>query len=517
MASISNIMLGDVQISPPLKRILSLSPVKDSMIIESQPLLDYGDYNSLQVSPSNDGQYNALFGWDCAAIPAGIWSNVSSIKLILPCTGYHPDSNTINLYNITDNSWQEHGITWKGAPVCESVACATEAVVPNASDIKIDLTNHFQTNPGNTQFGFKVAATDLKAHPLALCSREYTTVSSRPRIEIEYYDYSVTPLLSSVACDITAAGYLSSDIACDIVVQSNNMISDIACDITIPKFSNPDLDIACDITVSNRIVSDIACDIVVEKQEFSPIDIACDISSAIEATPNDIACDITVGEITLTPVDINCDIDGAGKFPDTDIACDVVVEKQVLTPVDISGDITSAAVFTPTDISCDISVEKQAITPSDIACDITVQETSITDIACDIVVEKQVLTPVDISGDILAEATIISDIACDLTVVLPMPDDGKNDIICDINVIPAGQEDINCDITVLGSMTEDIACDMTVAQRSDSFITCDITVMQCLPDEIIADITVAAEMHNDMNCDITVLPPNKSSSYVYII
>lgn len=513
MSDLNNTIYGELKIVDPPIKVLSFGPVKDSMVVESQPLLDYGEYNSLQISDGSDGKYAALFGFAPLAVTPMQWSALKRVKLILTTNGYHPDESQAAIYVVKDNTWTEHGVNWGNQPVHEEIPITGINIEANAGTITFDLTEYFKNFGDITgkSFNFYVKSDIKTDRPLSVCSKEYSDANSRPKLTVSYYDYQSTPVLASIVSDVNVMACTRSEIMCDLTVQSNFVSSDIECDITVPKFALTPMDINADLTVEQRLIADINCDLLVEKQVLPASDINCDITVLRTMSPVDIECDVTVEKQTIES-DIQADIVAEAVLTPVDIEGTVLVEKQAMSK-DIPADISVSVPFTPVDIECTATVEKQPY-HYDVDCDINVLTAAYADIDCDLTVEKQVLPSVDINCDITTAPGVSADINCDILAVLPTT---PKDIDCDVTVIPAVVEDINCDLTVHVGVTKDIECDMQAAQRIDSFIDCTVYVGVNISKEINCDIEVKAATYTDIACDIIVQSTNRSGSYSYII
>ena len=359
MADFNNTIFGELKIVDPPIRVLSFGPVKDSMLVESQPLLDYGEYNSIQISDGSDGKYAGIFGFAPLAVTASQWSALKRVKLILTTNGYHPDPSQVAIYVVRDDTWTEYGINWGNQPVHEEVPITGYEVEANAGTITFDLTDYFKNFGDITgkSFNFYVKSDVKTERPLSVCSKEYSVAENRPKLTVSYYDYQLVPILSSINSDINVVACARSEIECDLTVQSNFVSADISCDITVPKFALTPAEIVCDLSVEQRVLAEIVCDLLVEKQVLLPADIDCDITVLRTLPAVDIACDLTVEKQTIQS-EITADIIAAAVLTPVDVECTVLVEKQAING-DLPADISVSVKTTPVDIECTATVEKQ--------------------------------------------------------------------------------------------------------------------------------------------------------------
>ena len=508
----NNSMIGKVSfIEPPIKT-LRFEPIKDSMIIESQPYLDYGQYNVLQVAPDTTGKAAALFGFSGINLSSIQLAHIKSAKLILHTSDPSNTNVSAKLHTITDNNWTENGVTWKSAPTYTQYpimeATATAGVI--SYDITKYLTNLGCLSDGS-QFGFRVDSDSTTAsnNPLSVNSRESTDHNSRPIIEVQYYKYEALPVMVSVAGDITVEVGYKLDIPCDVTVDSNNSIEDIACDLTVEKDPITPVEIVCDVTAKQRYIGFINGDLTVEKDPIDPVVIPCDLSVAVPIGALDITGDLTIEKQSYNG-DIICDVSFAVPLDPSVIDGDLTVEKDAITPAEIVCDIGVPG-DVKADITGDLTVEKQSYN-GDIICDISLEVPfAPIDITGDLTVEKQQSTT-DINCDISVRPCIGKEINCFINVVNLM---APTDINCDIEIVPGGIEEINCDVTVEVDTSLDIPCDITVEVRVDEFIDCTLGVALPTAVEITGDVTVEVYTSSDIVCDITV--PVKSYSYCYIM
>jgi hypothetical protein len=482
MIDILNKFEGNVQIIlPPVKKI-TYPPIKDAMLMQSQPFVNYGESSSMQICPSSDGQYAAVFGFSPLAISSDIWSNIVAIKFILQVDGYNPDSNTVNLYELNGNSWTETGVSWANAPTIGALI-ASKDIEANGHTIEYDITEYMMQfgNDPTRKFSFYLKGENqIDDFPLMIASRENGTTRSRPVIEISYYNYPGSPFLSTLKGNIDILAYMKKEINGDIDVDSNQLNNYIIGDITVPRFPADIQDINGDITVIKTTVSEINGTLVINKEPIIPVEINGDIE-VMHASGAELSGDLTINVETLTPVELNGDIEVIIKNDPVDISGDLTIDLEPLSPVEINGDIDTVAVAI-FDINGDLNIDKEPVDPSEIDGDINVSASTIT----------------DINGTISVEVPI-----------------GEIDINGFIEVVPSAFEQIIGDITVMQSIAAEISGDVIAMQKVTSFIDGDLTILGDVFSEIAGDIDVAVEMHVDINGTITVQA--KGSSYVYIL
>jgi hypothetical protein len=482
MIDILNKFEGNVQIIlPPVKKI-TYPPIKDAMLMQSQPFVNYGESSSMQICPSSDGQYAAVFGFSPLSISSDVWSNIVAIKFKFQVDGYNPDANTVNLYELNGNSWTETGVSWANAPAVGALI-ASKDIEANEHTIEYDITDYVMQfgNDPTKKFSFYLKGeTQIDDFPLMIASRENRTTRSRPVIEISYYNYPGSPFLSTLKGNIDILAYTKKEINGDIDVDSNQLNNYIIGDITVPRFPADIQDINGDITVIKTTVSEINGTLDINKEPTIPAEINGDIEVML-LSGAEISGDLSIDMEVLTPVELDGNIDVMIKNEPSDILGDLTINVESLLPVEINGDIDTVAV-------------------------------AILDINGDLNIDKEPANPVEIGGDVEVSAAIITDINGTITIEIPI---GEIDINGTIEVVPSTFEQIIGDITVMQSVAAEISGDVIAMQKVTSFIDGDLTILGDVFSEITGDIDVAVEMHVDINGTITVQA--KGSSYVYIL
>lgn len=178
----------------------TFGPNQDSYVDQNKPTLNYGGDNdfrvrSITLSPSA-GNQRAFVQFDMSGIPAN--SLIRFAKLQLYMYEAPSASRTYDAQRLTA-SWVETSINWNNQPaVAASVsATATTGIVAN-SWVEWDVTSDVQAiaNGTLTNYGWRIAdhaessPTDQQARFRA---REYTSVTFRPRLEVDWITTQPTP------------------------------------------------------------------------------------------------------------------------------------------------------------------------------------------------------------------------------------------------------------------------------------------------------------------------------------
>jgi hypothetical protein len=180
---------------------------RDTYISEASPTTNYGTATPLLLDGDTTGGKDAyvLLKWDVTAIPSG--STVQSAKVKFYVT--NASTQTYEFYAL-NRAWVETQATWnlaatgsswsvpgakgstdRGSTVRGTVtATATGAVTVTLNSSGVSLVQSWVNSPSSNH-GF-LLADSANADSLQFASREATTASQRPRLEVTYVPPSTT-------------------------------------------------------------------------------------------------------------------------------------------------------------------------------------------------------------------------------------------------------------------------------------------------------------------------------------
>ena len=280
MSTVKNRFLADLTVVPPSVKKLRIYPVKDSVIKESKPKLNYGSFGSLNISGDNEGDNMALFGFagiDLASLselaPITV-DRIKSVKLGLYASRMYSDDVEINIGQ-SENNWTEAGVTWANY-VQKKTPFHTMTLPKGDTFISLDLTQNFIDHYDDIyskDFGFEVWSDDISDFALAVNSKEQST--GIPYIDLYYYDYEKSPLNIYVPFEYEVKAIMPSvNIPFTLEIDSQHIRKDVPFTFTpakIPVHLDYDgedrgrTDIAFSFTYKKDLVLDIPFSITIPK------------------------------------------------------------------------------------------------------------------------------------------------------------------------------------------------------------------------------------------------------------
>jgi hypothetical protein len=207
--------------------------------------------------------------------------------------------------------------------------------------------NNFKMNckyADNVENDKIICETSVDDFPLMIASRENSTVTSRPILEVSYYNIPGSPLVNSIKGDITVLGGISASITGSVDVDSNQVNSYITGEVIVPKFSVDIPAISGEVTVIKTFLNEITGNLTINTEPITPVVINGDLTVLSPVSAN------IAGNLTITPDPISAEIAGSVEIPTTltpvEIAGTLTVVADPITPVTISGDVTVDALST---------------------------------------------------------------------------------------------------------------------------------------------------------------------------
>lgn len=236
---------------------ISLEPIADSYVSNLNATTNFGTSDRLNVDPTEYGgsriDYTYL-KFDVTSLPPG--ATITGVKLQMQSWGgyaYGGDGNVYNLF-VADDSWTETGIIWNNAPAattnlgfwwqwCNNFSSCNATVI-NADPA---LTNQVVTElAGDGTISIRLHSPGYVTY---YRSREYGTVSQRPKLIIDY-NYAVTQTAGLSSGSIFPKGTTTNTfVATDVAGNS----ATFNFDVTVNDTEAPTVNDPSDITVNNDV------------------------------------------------------------------------------------------------------------------------------------------------------------------------------------------------------------------------------------------------------------------------
>ncbi len=186
------------------QKTVTLSPSKDAMVWLKHgddvfKNTNYGLNDHLRIIAGTHGGalsfYRTFMEFDLSSIPQN--AVVTDVKLYLYAQGDHSQtsgSNESRLYALS-TSWSESTITWENSPK-EGDADGSSLLIPASNtggvndpnkDYIVDVTEFFNEYRTSNAFSYFIKLeTEVKYRKLTFYSKDYATVSKRPKLEVTY-------------------------------------------------------------------------------------------------------------------------------------------------------------------------------------------------------------------------------------------------------------------------------------------------------------------------------------------
>ena len=218
-------MRGYIDIVQPPKKTLRIYPVKDSVVRQSAPTINYGDSQQMLAGESGEGRFISYLGFDIN-LPENI--DIESIKLVLNKQYDTSIRFLMGLYETSDD-WNEYDITWSFRPLDEKYI--TQFPVPiETGRVEVDLID-FDWLEGKKSFILR---------PRNYALSELTAFGTResmnpPYIEVTYYEIIDNVGSYTFDSSITVRRLVNRDISARIDVQSDYVYTDLEGLVEIDK------------------------------------------------------------------------------------------------------------------------------------------------------------------------------------------------------------------------------------------------------------------------------------------
>jgi unsaturated chondroitin disaccharide hydrolase len=160
---------------PPPGNTFTFDPAADTYVDQANPTTSYGSAKKLGVVGGGNAK-QAFIRFVVAGIPAGAAINSAKLHLFV----VNDSSGGGTFYRITNTSWPE-STTWNTKPSIDGPQLSTLGAVTLNAAVEVDLT---PAVAGNGTYSFAIAMPGTNTNNLAYASREATTVTSRPRLDV---------------------------------------------------------------------------------------------------------------------------------------------------------------------------------------------------------------------------------------------------------------------------------------------------------------------------------------------
>lgn len=180
--------------------------IQDAYVREARPTLNYGTAQSLIAGSMVEGAYESLLKFDTTPYNSKHINNdirVLSADLVLYLIGAYDSSAIIDVYEVSTN-WTETNVTWSNlvqpTKLITSFSCTT-------SPVRIDLLDYLNNRQASGYNNINILLKVRNAsngQTFYFESRESTTTSHRPQIEVKYQDSSWTGYTNNTNLNSTA-------------------------------------------------------------------------------------------------------------------------------------------------------------------------------------------------------------------------------------------------------------------------------------------------------------------------
>ena len=229
---------------PPIKTLI-LYPDKDSVILEAEPWVNYGDSTLMELTNSPDTKAATIMNFSgLSTIKDKVWKNLIDVNLKFRTSGYRTDGHTLGMYRYNDDNWQEIFVSWNNAPEKQS-KIQTLDIPANQDSYSVDITNLVTKERRNDDnIGFYFSSRDeANKKIVSMYSKEST---HKPYIIFRYYDIPGAPFLKNFPGDVNVAALVFNsnnpyyvghgEISGTIELKADYVYQDITGDLYVPKF-----------------------------------------------------------------------------------------------------------------------------------------------------------------------------------------------------------------------------------------------------------------------------------------
>lgn len=190
--NISNKFDGHISILPPLIRTLVLYPDKDSVILEKEPWSIYGDYSTMQVTPTKENPtVKVLFnfsGMHKLSILDRVAIKDAKLEFTKVSSPRYSSNISVAQYHNGDK-WYEQFVCWNNAPVQGEEIITNQLVSSKTKRFTIDITDDIkQRIVLHDDAGYAIySSDDPEDYILDIYSKEARTINDRPKLIIRYF------------------------------------------------------------------------------------------------------------------------------------------------------------------------------------------------------------------------------------------------------------------------------------------------------------------------------------------
>ena len=229
---------------PPIKTLI-LYPDKDSVILEAEPWVNYGDSTLMELTNSPDTKAATIMNFSgLSTIKDKVWKNLIDVNLKFRTSGYRTDDHTLDMYRYNDDNWQEIFVSWNNAPEKQS-KIKTLDIPANKDSYQIDITDLVTKERRNDDnIGFYFSSRDeANKKIVSMYSKEST---HKPYIIFRYYDIPGAPFLKNFPGEVNVAALVFNsnnpyyvghgEINGTIELKADYVYQDITGDLYVPKF-----------------------------------------------------------------------------------------------------------------------------------------------------------------------------------------------------------------------------------------------------------------------------------------
>ncbi|SNS21415.1 hypothetical protein SAMN05446037_100655 [Anaerovirgula multivorans] len=367
-----NAMYGKVGVVPPPYITDQLSPIKDSLVREFAPHINYGSASSLVAGQAGEGKFKSYLGFSLENLPEDI--EVENAKLILTIVSDIESVFDLGLYETSDN-WEELTVKWNYMPN-EGSNITSRMTHLGGGKIEIDLTEYVKewyNTKENRSFVIRPINYE-ESTPAYFGSRESSTP---PVLEVSYFKFSDNVGIYHLDTEVTLRATDSSNLDAEVDILSDFNVSDMDAEVEFSaKEDSSDVD--ADVLVAVTDVAELDTEVeFIATAGGAELDVEVDI---LLPDYNDIDAEVTISQLSgisemdaevvlrvYSDSDLDVEVNLAAKELVSDLDAEVTIGAVALS------DLDSEVVFELKELAAELDAEVTLCVYSDSDLDVEVE------------------------------------------------------------------------------------------------------------------------------------------------
>lgn len=470
-------MRVNVDIVPPPKRIKEFLPVKDSVVRQSAPTINYGDSQQMLAGETSEGKFISYLGFNLD-LPDSV--DIISAKIVLYKQYKTTKTFFMGLYETSDN-WEEHDITYEYRPIEEHYL--TQFVIPiEVGQVEVDITDivldwykekgskSFILRPRNYSYSDLTAfGTKESLHP--------------PLLVVEYYESVENAGSYSFDAGLVVRRKVVRDVSAVIDIESDYIYTELGGEIELAR-KDLDTSIGGKIVVSNTKYAELDSSIELEKKIredaldssiIVPFDSCIESSIKLEKHERFEDLDSVLIVRALEKMELNSLLDITRKDLAIDVEGNIIVKQNVELELDSLLNIDKKNFVIDVDGSLTVRQKYEESLDSSIGIE-----------------RKEVLT--DIGGGVVVRREDISDLDSTLDI---MKHEEKHELDAELYVLFRSDIDANIEVPKVDSLDEVDGEIEIIQKQAEDLFNSNVIVRVFWVDEFNASIDVERKFEID--------------------